>query len=175
MASDVGGYMSSGGTAETGQSERRSFDEGTRKNVGPVVKKLAKLSLKDKDSTPSAPVSLRLEPWGHIPDPPQERHEFIKKLLGDQEGRPRRPRFLGGEGHHNSRAPSPAPSPLSRSTSLSRTLSTIRGDKNPVPKTSLAECFKRFTSVEVLDGDNKFACEECAKVPHSKRPRYLIS
>jgi hypothetical protein len=40
----------------------------------------------------------------------------------------------------------------------------MRGDKNPVAKTTLTECFKRFTSVEVLDGDNKFACEECAKV-----------
>lgn len=167
MASDVGGYVSSGGQPEHGyQSERRSFDEGTRKKVGPVVKKFANLSLKDKDSTPTAPIALRLEPWGHIPEPPKERHEFIKKLLDDAEGGHRLSKLLGGNGnhHHSPRAASPNPSKLSRSTSLSRTISTIRGDKNPVPKTSLVECFKRFTSVEILDGDNKFACEECAKV-----------
>ena len=178
MVSDVGGYISSGGAPESGhQSERRSFDEGSRRKVAPaVVKKFANLSLKDKDGTPSAPIALRLEPWGHIPEPPKERLEFLKKLLGDSsEGHNRPLRLLGGEGHHhhNSRPPSPTRSSLSRSaslsrsTSLSRTLSsTFRGDKTPVAKTSLVECFKRFTNVEVLDGDNKFACEECAKVPH---------
>jgi len=169
MASDVGGYLSSGGNVESGHhSERRSFDEGDRKRVA-LGRKFAKLSLTDnqsRDTFPGAIVPLRLEPWGQIPDPPKERHEFIKKLLNDSAGENRLSRLLGGEGshhHHNTRASSPSPSPLSRSSSLSRGFS-LRGDKNPVAKTSLTDCFKRFTSVEVLDGDNKFACEECAKV-----------
>jgi len=169
MASDVGGYISSGGNAESGHnSERRSFDEGDRKKVA-LGRKFAKLSLKDnkqsQDSSLSAPVALRLEPWGRIPDPPKERHEYIKKLLSDFSSENNRlSGLLGGDAtHHQTPALSASPSSLSRSSSLSRTFS-LRGDKNPVAKTSLTECFKRFTSVEVLDGDNKFACEECAKV-----------
>lgn len=172
MASDVGGYMSSGGNLESGHhAERRSFDEGDRKKVA-LGRKFAKLSLEDKLSsdTPSSavPIALRLEPWGHIPDPPTERHEYIKKLLGESHEGHRLSRLLGGDSSHHdhhTRTSSPSPYPLSRSSSLSRTLSRIGSDKNPVAKTSLTDCFKRFTSVEVLDGDNKFACEECAKVP----------
>ena len=172
MASDVGGYMSSGGHPESGrQSERRSLDEGDRRKAS-FGRKFAKLSLEDKpsldSSVPAIPVALRLEPWGYIPDPPKERHEYIKKLLGEPQEGHRLSRLLGGDSshhhHHNTRASSPSSSPLSRSTSLSRTLSRIGSDKNPVAKTSLTDCFKRFASVEVLDGDNKFACEECAKV-----------
>jgi hypothetical protein len=168
MVSDVGGYLSSGGTAESGHhSERRSFDEGDRKRAA-LGRKFAKLSLDDRSSTdtsPTAPSALRLEPWGIIPDPPKERLEYIKKLLGDSSNdNGRISRLLSGEsGHRHNRATSSSPSPLSRSSSLSRALSR-KGDKNPVAKTSLIECFKRFTTVEVLDGDNKFACEECAKV-----------
>ena len=164
MASDVGGYLSSGANAESGHhSERRSFDEGDRKRVSIVGRKLAKLSLEDRssrDSSPTAPLGLRLEPWGHIPEPPKERHEYIKKLLGDEKDSNRLSRLVSGESRHG-RATSPSPSPLLRSSSLSRGF--LRGDKNPVAKSSLTECLKRFTSVEVLDGDNKFACEECAK------------
>jgi hypothetical protein len=155
--------MSSGGPV---QSERRSFDEGDRKRVA-LGRKFAKLSLTDNsETTPVTPAALRLEPWGRIPEPPKERHDYIKTLLSEQSEGHRLSRLLGGESnhHHHTRASSPSPSPLSRSTSLSRTLSSMRSDKNPVPKTSITECFKRFTSVEVLDGDNKFACEECAKV-----------
>jgi len=174
MASDVGGYMSSNGQAESGHaSERRSFDEGDRKKVA-LGKKFAKLSLNDirlRDTSPSAPIPSRLEPWGEIPEPPKERHEYIKKLLGEPD-RTSLSRLLGGDPshhhHHHTRASSPSPSPLSRSSSLSRTFS-LRGDKNPVAKTTLTECFKRFTSVEILDGDNKFACEECAKLLYPKR------
>jgi hypothetical protein len=172
MASDVGGYMSSGGnTPESGHySERRSFDEGDRKKVV-LGRKFAKLSLtENKESSgnvsPASSIGLRLEPWGRIPDPPKERHEYIKKLLNDTSDENRRiSRLLGGDSGHDyhTRASSPSPSPLLRSSSLSRKFS-INRDKNPVAKTSLSECFKRFTSVEVLDGDNKFACEECAKV-----------
>ena len=171
MASDVGGYLSSGGNVESGHhSERRSFDEGDRKKVA-LGRKFAKLSLTDNSSRDTSPVAvtpLRLEPWGRIPDPPKERHEYIKRLLNDSAGSESRlSRLLGGDAshhhHHHTRASSPSPSPLSRSSSLSRGFS-LRGDKNPVAKTSLVDCFKRFTSVEVLDGDNKFACEECAKV-----------
>ena len=167
MASDVGGYLSSGGNVESGHhSERRSFDEGDRKKVA-LGRKLAKLSLTDnRDLSPAAPIALRLEPWGRIPDPPKERHDYIKKLLADASNDNNRlSRLLGGDAghHHHTRASSPSPSPLSRSSSLSRTFSLSR-DKNPVAKTSLTDCFKRFTSVEILDGDNKFACEECAKV-----------
>jgi hypothetical protein len=162
--------MSSGGNQESGvRSERRSLDEGDRKKVA-LGRKFAKLSLEDKSSSETSssavPIALRLEPWGHIPDPPKERHDYIKKLLGESHEGHRLSRLLGGDSthhHHHTRASSPSPSPLSRSTSLSRTLSRI-GDKNPVAKTSLTDCFKRFTSVEILDGDNKFACEECAKV-----------
>lgn len=169
MASDVGGYMSNGGTVDSGHpSERRSFDEGDRKKVV-LGRKFAKLSLIDtkgsQNSSPAAPAALRLEPWGQIPDPPKERHEYIKKLLADPSTENNRlSRLLGGDAtHHHTHASSPSPSTLSRSSSLSRTFS-MRGVKNPVAKTSLTECFKRFTAVEVLDGDNKFACEECAKV-----------
>ena len=168
MASDVGGYISSSGNAESGHhSERRSFDEGDRKKVA-LGRKFAKLSLEDKDSKDLSPgpVALRLEPWGRIPDPPKERHEYIKKLLHDASNENGRlSRLLGADvGHHNqTHAASSSSSPLLRSSSLSRKFSISR-DKNPVAKTSLTECFKRFTSVEVLDGDNKFACEECAKV-----------
>jgi hypothetical protein len=112
-------------------------------------------------------VTLRLEPWGQIPEPPKERHDYIKTLLHEHSEGHRLSRLLGGDSnhHHHTRASSSSgPSSLSRSSSLSRTLSSIRSDKNPVAKTSVTECFKRFTSVEVLDGDNKFACEECAKV-----------
>lgn len=173
MASDVGGYMSSGGQPESGHhSERRSFDEGDRKKVA-LGRKFAKLSLEDKSSPDSSlsapPLALRLEPWGHIPDPPKERHEYIKKLLGEVQEGHRLSRLLGGDTshhHHHTRASSPSASPLSRSSSLSRTLSRI-GSEKPVAKTSLTDCFKRFTNVEVLDGDNKFACEECAKVSNS--------
>jgi hypothetical protein len=110
---------------------------------------------------------MRLEPWGQIPDPPKERHEYIKKLLGESSSENRLSRLLGGDsiGHHHARGSSPSPSPPSRSSSLSRAMGRIgNSDKNPVAKTTITECFKRFTSVEVLDGDNKFACEECAKV-----------
>jgi hypothetical protein len=168
MASDVGGYMSSGGPVDSGHhSERRSFDENDRKKVALVGKKFAKLSLTDNqsmDGVPSAPIGLRLEPWGRIPDPPKERHEYIKKLLGEPSDGLRLSRLLGGDGshHHHTRASSPSASPLSRSSSLSRSFS-LRGAKDPVAKTSVTDCFKRFTSVEILDGDNKFACEECAK------------
>lgn len=166
MASDVGGYMSSTGQIESGhQSERRSFDEGDRKKVA-LGRKFAKLSLTDTLGETTPVMSpIRLEPWGVIPDPPKERHDYIKKLLGEGESnRPSLVRLLGGDSnHHHTRGASPGPSGLSRSASLSRTLSRI-GDKNPVAKTSLTECFKKFTSVEILDGDNKFACEECAKV-----------
>ena len=173
MASDVGGYMSSSGQPESGHhTERRSFDEGDRKKVA-LGRKFAKLSLEDKTSTDSSssvpPLALRLEPWGHIPDPPKERQEYIKKLLGESQESHRLSRLLGGDSshhHHNTRASSPSASPLSRSSSLSRTFSRI-GSEKPVAKTSLTDCFKRFTSVEVLDGDNKFACEECAKVCNS--------
>ena len=166
MASDVGGYLSSAGNVDGGhQSERRSFDEGDRKKVAVASRKFAKLSLTDQKSTEATPVALRLEPWGNIPDPPKERQEYIKKLLGDNNENGRLSKLLGGDaGHHHTRAASPSPSPLSRSSSLSRTFSTRRTEKAPVAKTSLSECFKKFTSVEVLDGDNKFACEECAKV-----------
>jgi hypothetical protein len=166
MASDVGGYMSSTGQIDSGNiSARRSFDEGDRKKVA-LGRKFAKLSLTDTtESINSSP--MRLEPWGHIPDPPKERHEYIKKLLGE-DSENRLSRLLGGDSshhssHHQHHPQSSGSSPLSRSSSISRTLSRI-SDKNPVAKTSLTECFKRFTSVEVLDGDNKFACEECAKV-----------
>jgi len=169
MASDVGGYLSSAGNGESGHhSERRSFDEGDRKKVA-LGRKFAKLSLSDTKSgatSGSAPIPLRLEPWGRIPEPPKERQEYIKKLLNNSAGENNRlSQLLGGNGshHHHTRASSPSPSPLSRSSSLSRGFS-LRGDKNPVAKTSLADCFKKFTSVEILDGDNKFACEECAKV-----------
>jgi hypothetical protein len=168
MASDVGGYISSNGNLESGHhSERRSFDEGDRKKVA-LGRKFAKLSLEDKGSKdPSpGPVALRLEPWGQIPDPPKERHDYIKKLLNDaSNGNGRLSRLLVADvGHHSQKGvASSSSSPLSRSSSLSRKF-TISRDKNPVAKTSLTECFKRFTSVEVLDGDNKFACEECAKV-----------
>jgi len=172
MASDVGGYMSNGATVDSGHhSERRSFDEGDRKKVA-LGRKFAKLSLTDskgpRDPSLTAPIALRLEPWGQIPDPPKERYEYIKKLLGDSSNENNRlSRLLGGDAahHHNTRTSSPSPSPLSRSSSLSRTFS-MRGEKNPVAKTSLTECFKKFTSVEILDADNKFACEECAKVTH---------
>ena len=156
MASDVSGYISSGGNApESGYYlERRSFDKGDRKKVA-LGRKFA-----------AAPIALRLEPWGRIPDPPKERHEFIKKLLSDTSEENRRiSRLLGGDSgnKHHTRASSPSSSPLLSSSSLSRKFS-INCDKNPVAKSSLSECFKRFTSGEVLDGDNKFACEECAKV-----------
>ena len=85
MASDVGGYMPNGGTVDSGlRSERRSFDERDRKKIV-LGRKFAKLSLTDnkesQDPSLTAPVALRLEPWGRIPDPPKERHEYIKKLL----------------------------------------------------------------------------------------------
>jgi len=167
MASDVGGYISSGNQPESGhQSERRSFDEGDRKRVT-LGKKFAKLSLNDK--TPAAPgsspLALRLEPWGEIPEPPKERHEYLKRLLDEPSNAHGLARLLGGESghrHHHSHRRESSPASLSRSTSLSRTLSRI---SEKVSKTSLTECFKRFTSVETLDGDNRFACEECAKVP----------
>lgn len=166
MASDVGGYLSSVGNIDAGhQSERRSFDEGDRKKVAVVSRKFATLSLTDNKAAESAPLTLRLEPWGSIPEPPRERQEYIKKLLGDNTENGRLSRLLGGDsGGPHTRASSPSPSPLSRSSSLSRTFSTRKTEKAPVAKTSLSECFKKFTSVEVLDGDNKFACEECAKV-----------
>ena len=167
MASDVGGYMSSSGHFESGPSARRSFDEGDRKKVA-LGRRFAKLSLTDNTETsPTTPVTLRLEPWGQIPEPPKERHDYIKTLLHEHSEGHRLSRLLGSDSnhhHHHTRASSPGPSSLSRSSSLSRTLSSIRSDKNPVAKTSVTECFKKFTSVEVLDGDNKFACEECAKV-----------
>jgi len=167
MASDVGGYLSSGGRGESGhQSERRSFDEGERKKIA-LGKKFAKLTLNDKGlvSSGSSPVVLRLEPWGEIPDPPRERHEYLKKLLGDSNDRHGLARLLGGDSshhHHHSHSRESSPTPLSRSSSLTRTLSRI-GEKTA--KTSVKECLNRFTTVETLDGDNKFACEECAKVP----------
>lgn len=172
MASDVGGYISSTGNGDSGyQSGRRSLDEGDRKRVT-LGKKFAKLSLQDsksRDTSPAAvPAALRLEPWGRIPDPPKERQEYLKKLLSDSyENSSNNPlsRLLGGESSnaHHARASSPNASPLLRSASLSRTFSR-KGDRNPVAKTSIIECFKKFTTVEVLDGENKFACEECAKV-----------
>jgi hypothetical protein len=165
MASDVGGYLSSGGPAESGhQSERRSFDEGERKKIA-LGKKFAKLTLNDKGgaSTGTSPHALRLEPWGEIPEPPRERHEYLKKLLGEPSNNHGLARRLGGDPshRHHSHSRESSPAPVSRSSSLTRTLSRI-GEKTA--KTSLKECFNRFTSVETLDGDNRFACEECAKV-----------
>ena len=166
MASDVGGYVSSGGQGDSQTTtERHSFDENDRRKVALVGKKFAKLSLMSGQSnaTPAAPITLRLEPWGKIPDPPKERHEYIKNLLTEPEGH-RLSRLLGGDtSHHHAGASIPSSSTVSRSSSLSRSFS-LRKDKDPVAKTSLLECFKKFTTVEILDGDNKFACEECAKV-----------
>ena len=168
MASDVGGYLSSGGPAESGHhSERRSLDEGERKKIA-LGKKFAKLTLKDKGQvTPgSSPLGLRLEPWGEIPEPPRERHEYLKNLFGEPNSNHVIGQLLGGDSahrHHHSQGRESSPNPLSRSSSLSRTLSRI-GERTS--KTSLKECFNRFTNVETLDGDNKFACEECAKVRH---------
>ena len=132
MASDVGGYMPNGGTVDPGHpSERRSFDEGDRKEVV-LGRKFAKLSLIEnkgsQNSSPTAPAALRLEPWGRIPDPPKERHEYIKKLLADSSSENSRlSRLLGGDATHNhTHASSPTPSTLSRSSSLSRTFS-MRG------------------------------------------------
>jgi len=163
MASDVGGYISGSGQG----SERRSFDENDRKKVA-MGKRFAKLTLSDKQPVEFSPMALRLEPWGKIPEPPKDRHEYLKTLLGQPNHARGWGKLLGGDiAHHEHpvRSVSPAPSGLSRSTTLSRTLSRI-GEK-ATPKISVSDCFKRFTSVETLDGDNKFACEECAKVLYS--------
>jgi hypothetical protein len=167
MASDVGGYISTGGQSGQGE-ERRSFDEGDRKKVA-LGKRFANLNLWDTHTTESPPIALRLEPWGEIPEPPKERREYLKTLLGERHNGHGGGKLLGGDASHQihhhenqGRSSSPAPSGLSRSSSLSRTLSRI-GEK-ATPKISVNDCFKRFTSVETLDGDNKFACEECAKV-----------
>src|ERR1700738_891257 len=103
MASDVGGYLSSNGHVDSGHmSERRSFDEGDRKKVSKVAlrSKFAKLSLVGTsagDPTTVAVSPMRLEPWGQIPDPPKERHEYIKKLLGESSSENRLSRLLGGD------------------------------------------------------------------------------
>lgn len=64
----------------------------------------------------------------------------------------------------SSAASSSSSSSVNNVTSASQSLSSLRLDAGPDQRTTdLYECFRQFTTVEVLEGDNSFACRKCWK------------
>lgn len=111
-----------------------------------------------------------------IPKPTPEQVAYIKKVLVDvpgpsaTQGLPPGLRVARPPG---SVAPPPAiPTPTGTPThsqdSISSTTSSLSKLRIAAPvvdwqNTDLFECFRQFTSVEVLEGENSFACRNCWK------------
>ncbi|BGP50791.1 hypothetical protein JCM10450v2_006717 [Rhodotorula kratochvilovae] len=110
-----------------------------------------------------------------IPKPTPEQVRYIKQVLHDVPG----PEALGGAttptgsmpaGLRVARPPgSPTPDLASSSSSSAEgaaaALSKLRmtGAAADWQQTDLFECFRQFTGVEVLEGENSFACRNCWK------------
>ncbi|BGP34519.1 hypothetical protein JCM10296v2_006341 [Rhodotorula toruloides] len=110
-----------------------------------------------------------------IPKPTPEQVAYIKKVLVDipgpsaTQGLPPGLRVARPPG---SSAPPPVPAPTGTPThsqdsviSTTSSLSKLRIAAAAVEwqNTDLFECFRQFTSVEVLEGENSFACRNCWK------------
>ncbi|GAA5995963.1 uncharacterized protein JCM10292_004858 [Rhodotorula paludigena] len=121
-----------------------------------------------------------------IPKPSKEQIAYIKKVLvdvpGPQDGSTvpglppglrvaRPPGSVQAPPHHSS-ASTPASSSTDSLNASSASLAKLRlsGGVAPAPassvdwqNTDLFECFRQFTAVEVLEGENSFACRSCWK------------
>ncbi|SCV67680.1 BQ2448_5291 [Microbotryum intermedium] len=121
------------------------------------------LSSKSRDPSPlgralsvlssrSGDVSRRRSRKGKMPKPTVEQIEYIRKVLVEipppTPSLPPQLRFARPPG---SKA---TPAPATTTTSVS----------NEQMSTDLYECFRQFTSVEVLEGENAFACKNCWKL-----------
>ncbi|GAA5825818.1 hypothetical protein JCM11251_000013 [Rhodosporidiobolus azoricus] len=118
-----------------------------------------------------------------IPKPTKEQIAYIKQVLVDVPGpdaaAPTLPPGLrvarppGSAGSSAANSPQPASSPINPSSpnaDVSSTTSSLSKFRlqNAAPSvdwqnTDLFECFRQFTAVEVLEGENSFACRQCWK------------
>ncbi|GAA5909520.1 uncharacterized protein JCM6883_003973 [Sporobolomyces salmoneus] len=98
---------------------------------------------------------------GKIPRPTPEQVAYIRKVLVDVPG----PTPSLPPGLRVARPPGETPSTDSLSSLASTSSSSPPKSKFDVDwqNTDLFECFRQFTSVEVLEGENSFACRNCWK------------
>ncbi|GAA5968122.1 hypothetical protein JCM3765_005857 [Sporobolomyces pararoseus] len=98
---------------------------------------------------------------GKIPKPTPEQVAYIRRVLVDVPG----PTPSLPPGLRVARPPGENPSTDSLSSLASTSSSSATRSKFDVDwqNTDLFECFRQFTSVEVLDGENSFACRNCWK------------
>ncbi|GAA6063870.1 hypothetical protein JCM10212_003606 [Sporobolomyces blumeae] len=101
---------------------------------------------------------------GKIPRPTPEQVAYIRRVLVDVPG----PTPTLPPGIRVARPPGqPAPTPSSDSLSSVNSSSSVSLSKRAPnvdwQNTDLFECFRQFTSVEVLEGENSFACRNCWK------------
>ncbi|GAA5886814.1 hypothetical protein JCM16303_005714 [Sporobolomyces ruberrimus] len=98
---------------------------------------------------------------GKIPRPTPEQIAYIRKVLVDVPG----PTPSLPPGLRVSRPPGSTPSTDSLSSTTSASSSSTSRKLLDVDwqNTDLFECFRQFTSVEVLEGENSFACRNCWK------------
>ena len=98
---------------------------------------------------------------GKIPRPTPEQIAYIRRVLVDVPG----PTPSLPPGLRVARPPAPTPSSDSLSSLASTSSSSVskRVPEVDWQNTDLFECFRQFTSVEVLEGENSFACRNCWK------------
>ncbi|KDE04930.1 hypothetical protein MVLG_04686 [Microbotryum lychnidis-dioicae p1A1 Lamole] len=116
------------------------------RDPSPLGRALSVLSSRSGDG------SRRRTRKGKIPKPSVEQIDYIRKVLVEipppTPSLPPQLRFARPPG-----SKAPLPPPATTTTSVS----------NEQMSTDLYECFRQFTSVEVLEGENAFACKNCWK------------
>ncbi|EIN08933.1 cysteine proteinase [Punctularia strigosozonata HHB-11173 SS5] len=89
--------------------------------------------------------------------------EYLHRILADVGGPSANPFAIF-------RAPQPGPSALSGSQSSTAAAGAQNLWAKLAQLTSLEECLRLFTSVEVLDGENMVGCRRCWKIEHGLWP-----
>jgi hypothetical protein len=125
----------------------------TAPNQRPDIRRLSSslasvlLSDKDKGSRPIKPYK-----------PSKDESEYMRRILADVAGPSANPFAIFRAPQHGASAPGAHPS----------TGSTAAGPQNLWSKlaqlTTIEECLRLFTSVEVLDGENMVGCHRCWKI-----------
>lgn len=101
-----------------------------------------------------------------IPKPTAEQVAYIRRLLVEIPGASSTPlpiRVSRPPGQGVTPSSASTTSSVSSSSSMSQSMASLKLAGPDQRTTDLYECFRQFTSVEVLEGDNSFACRNCWK------------
>ena len=129
-------------------------DNGAMSDIGPQIKYNDSPQLRSFDDT-STPISQRIG---------NNQRRLAKLTLEDEYITPKALVVPNGS------IPQPSQKRLDYIKMLMSSSEPVQKSENGTAL-SIQDCLKEFTSVEVLDGDNKFACEECAKFLYPRQSR----